>query len=182
MSVLRCTLGAATVLVSASAIHLSRENLRLKSQLASIVRSETGYAGCRLPGIAGNDLKGNPWALTFPRTRAILMLSADRSCPFCEISWPYWKSLARRLPEHVEPIVLDIRRTMNAEYSRRVGAGPEFVVQPETVPPEITEFTSRTPTVMLISRHGLVLGRWTGKISEQKVGSILASIDDNFNF
>jgi len=39
-----------------------------------------------------------------------------------------------------------------------------------------TEYASVTPSVILISRNGLLLHRWTGQLSHRTADEILASV------
>jgi hypothetical protein len=173
---MRFLLAAMAVLLSAVVFFLARQNIALRKSLdASITTAETAVSACTLPPLTGFTAADTTFNLDFPRPKPVLILVADRNCPYCGSALKNWAALEKQFPT-VDALIYDKKRS----YARSdwEGAGIQLQHVLVSVPPIMpyNQILTGTPTVVLISRNGGVLGSWKGELNGQLLGKITTSV------
>lgn len=121
------------------------------------------FDGVRLDGVSvGIDFAGAERTL-------VAVLRSD--CPFCERSKPFYRRLAAREREDVQFVIAAPPGDMDIESYRPV-LEPDSIVFIErgTLP------VLGTPTLLLVDREGAVEAAWTGQLSPDQEGEVLAAV------
>lgn len=170
---MRSALSLGCLACSILTMYFARKNVELKRDISYLAMSISGGSGCSVGDLSGTDKAGRPMDLRFPRDRAMLVMSARTDCEYCKASWGLWDRLVEGTSREVDSVVI---YGEPPEGSLPGKSGLNAIYMPSLSTSSLGDLISRTPTIVLLSRRGAVLGRWVGALSKETIGNIERSI------
>lgn len=165
-------LSIATIFLSCALLYVARENRRLGREVEiAVAAAVTGPSACMLPPIRTVTMAHEPFAADFPRDRPIIILATDRNCHYCGAALNRYAELIRKLPP-ADALVYDGKRSYTLPDIGGAGIRPSNVLIYPLGPGPYNELLGATPTILLISRTGRVLGRWKGELTDSRTEDI----------
>jgi hypothetical protein len=113
-------------------------------------------------------------ALGFNRAPRTLILITRSSCHYCSQSMPFYQRLAKAA--HTKGVrVLGVTQeelSVNKAYLNAYGLYPDDVASGK----DNSILWYRTPTLLLVSRTGVILNSWVGLLADEKQRGVLAAL------
>lgn len=161
--------------LSAFTLSTFQENRILKQQVISLVQASASTSPCPLPAFDSSTIDGTVRKISFPRNGATIILGSDRDCTYCQSALAGFADLSGKFPR-LKPFLHDPRHTYSAsEIAVKGPPGMEITIsEGRTV---LDDLLQKTPTVLLVSPSGTVLGRWSGELSTYQLNSIRFAIE-----
>jgi len=106
--------------------------------------------------------KGGAVSFAFPRKRALAILSTDKDCAYCGSAIAAWKGLQARYPG-ADWYIYDRKHSYAATALSEQRVDASRILTEASTPSQFSILAASTPSFLLISRSGNVLGYWKGE-------------------
>jgi hypothetical protein len=154
---------------------ISYKNMRLEEQLAATEGLTAAAGACSMPPLSSDTAADGQVNIVFPREKPVLVLSANRNCPYCQSALREWVTLLHTF-QQVDGFVYDAGASYSNDDLKASGVDSRSVLTSYTYLAPYRDILKKTPTVLLIGRSGRLLAAWNGSLSQRKLRFISSSL------
>ena len=164
------------IAVSGMLLYVDRRYVSLGQEVDSLSTTAAAVSAFIIPAFSSDTMAERAVTVDFPRQHSLLILAAQRSCPYCRLALQSWASLRRSCPQ-LDGFVYDPGGSYSLRNLQQAGVDPATVLTTRIDVSPYDRLFGATPTVMLIERSGRVLAVWIGELSHDRLTQIQAAIN-----
>jgi hypothetical protein len=157
-------------------LYVDRKYVSLEQRVDSLSTTAAAVIAFTLPAFSSDTMAERSVKVDFPRQHPLLILAAQRGCPYCRLALQSWASLRRNRPQ-LDGFVYDPGGSYPLRNLQQAGVDPATVLTTRIDVSPYDRLFGATPTVMLIERSGRVLAVWIGELSHDRLAQIQAAIN-----
>jgi thiol-disulfide isomerase/thioredoxin len=149
-------------------IYLLHLNKTLRTSPVATSRSVALPAGKEVKLISGIDVDGSPMNVDPSKGKATVLMVYSPTCPYCELNWPNWSSLAKTDQDrNINFVAVDITGKAAPDFLAKKGIA-QIRSMHRMDPQEIVDLNLiLTPETILIGSDSKVIKAWYGVLSKE---------------